>query len=428
MMCTATSLSADGDDDMRRQLQELQLQNKALQEQLRKQQDLIDSLSRKVGDIQEADRRRNQELEQLHADVKTTSEPEVKSSSFSLGKVSLGGEGGLGFFKSGKQGMYPKGDFLVDEARLFVEAPVWGEVYFFGEVNLMTREAENFSVQLGELYLDFESVSRLWDQPGMVNIRAGRMYTPFGEEYLSRYAIDNPLISHSLSDIWGVDEGLELYGKIGKFSYAFAVQNGGSALQDFTSDKSLAARLSYDPTPWLHTSVSAMRTGDLARGDLWSEIWFAGGWFVPFGSTNVSSFHANLVEGDVSVQLPHGHLKAFGGYVRYDDNDRPSSNQRDVYYYSVEGVHDIAGKLYGAVRFSQAFAENGFPMVGNGNMYTYAFSPLTDELWRLSLGLGYRWSKNLALKGEYSFERGTQINGIKRDQEDFFGVEAVFRF
>src|SRR5205814_3492728 len=145
---------------------------------------------------------------------------------------------------------------------LFVEAPVWDNVYFFSEINLMTRERSDLSVQLGELYLDFENVSRIWGRDRMLNVRAGRMDIPFGEEYLNRDAIDNPLISHSLSDFWGVDEGLELYGRVGKFSYVLAVQNGSvSAVRDFDADKAITCRLAFDPTRWLHLSVSGMRTG-----------------------------------------------------------------------------------------------------------------------------------------------------------------------
>src|SRR5437016_14557117 len=98
----------------------------------------------------------------------------------------------------------------------------------------MSREAQDLSLQLGEAYLDFENVSRLWNSDRMLNVRAGRMDIPFGEEYLNRDAIDNPLISHSLSDFWGVDEGLELYGRVGKFSYVLAVQDGSvSAVRCF---------------------------------------------------------------------------------------------------------------------------------------------------------------------------------------------------
>jgi hypothetical protein len=61
-------------------------------------------------------------------------------------------------------------------------------------------------------------------------------------------------------------------------------------------------------------------------------------------------------------------------------------------------------------------------------MGEYLFGVPTTELWRLSLGLGYRFSQNLVLKAEYSFERGRELNGEKRDHEDFFGFQAAFKF
>jgi hypothetical protein len=189
----------------------------------------------------------------------------------------------------------------------------------------------------------------------------------------------------------------------------------------------VSGRLSYDATPHLHFSVSGMRTGDLnAQQDSLSALWFSGGFFRPLGDGTL--FHANLVEGDAQWRLPHGHLSAFGGYIRYNDNDPTANNGRDVYYYSVEGAHDIAGKLYGAVRFSQIFAPHGFPIVGNGDMNAYLFGPLADRMWRLSMGLGYRWNEHFILKTEYTLERGKGIAGENRDHEDLFATEAVFGF
>jgi hypothetical protein len=391
---------------------------------------LIESLNRKVNNIEEANAQRSRELAHAQNEIKEAPPESRSSGAFGLGKLNISGEGGVAFFHSGSEGAFPNSEFRVDEAKLFVEAPIWENVYFFTELNLMTREANDLSLQLGELYLDFENISRLWDRDRMVNLRVGRMDTPFGEEYQTRDAIDNPLISHSLSDLWGVDEGIEAYGSIGKVSYAVAVQNGGaSGVRDFDADKSVAGRLSFDPVKWLHLSASGMRTGDLkAPGDYWSALYFGNGWFLPSGSTNTTKYHANLVEGDVELRLPHDRIKLFGGYIRYDDNDSTADNGRDIYYYSVEGVHSFSRKFYAGARFSQTFANKGFPIVGNGDMGEYLFGPLTKELWRLSLGLGYRWSENLLVKAEYSFERGKELDGEHRNNEDLFAVEAAFKF
>ena len=225
-----------------------------------------------------------------------------KPAGFNFGNVHLSGEGGAGFFETGSHGAFPNGEFRVDEAKLFVDAQVWGDVYAFAELNLASREEPDVILNLGELYVDVEDISKLWGRTGQLNARIGRLDIPFGEEYLTRDVIDNPLISRSLSDLWGVDEGVEVYGALGKFSYVLAVQNGGVPdTRDFNADKAVTGRLSYDPSPRLHFSLSGMRTGDLsAPKDVLSAEWFGCGFFRPLGGT---VFHANLVEADAAVAL-----------------------------------------------------------------------------------------------------------------------------
>jgi hypothetical protein len=424
-----SELRAEDSTETRQQLQQLQEQNQALQQQLLKQGALIESLSRQVNTLQQASEAKGSAAEPASAPQNLATEA-VDFSSAKLGKVKISGEGGAVFWDTGSEGMFPNSEFRLDEARLFVEAPAAENVYAYFELNLATREAPDVTLRLGEAYLEFED---LWPGLGgghVLNARLGRLYTPFGEEYQTRYAIDNPLISHSLSDLWAVDAGLELYGREGTVSYALAVQNGGiSDTRDFDGDKAVAGRVSWDPTSWLHVSASGMRTGDLdVKNDQLSAMWFGNGFFRSLGSSKTTKFHTVLAEGDIEWRLPHGHLRAFGGYIRYDDNDPTLNNQRDVYYYSIEGVHDVVGNLYAAVRFSQVFAPKGFPIVADGTFPDYFFNELTDQMWRLSLGAGYRYSRNVLLKAEYTLENGRTTDGEHRDHEDLFALEAAFRF
>ena len=411
------------DANLAQEVRELRAQNAALQKQLQKQGSLLDALTEKVKALEAA----NPDQETAAADEATPTK-----NGFNFGKVNLSGEGGMGFFNSGAEGFAPHSEFRVDEARLFVEAPIWNEVFFYGEADGATRENTDLDFELNELYLDFQDVSGLWGKDNQFNLRVGRMNIPFGEEYLTRYAIDNPLISHSVSDLWGADPGIEFYGTLGKFCYAVAVQNGSGAngVRDFDGDKSVAGRIGFDPARWLHFSVSGMRTGDLnAQNDKLSALWFGNGFFRSLGGTNsTTTFHANLVEGDVTARWSDGHVTAFGGYARYGDNDTAAHNARGAFYYSVEGVQQLPHKFYAAARFSGIMADQGFPIVGNGSFNNYFRNDLSTELWRLSLGLGYRFSDRLIVKAEYSLERGKEVNGDSRTAEDFFGTEAAFRF
>ena len=418
-------LHADDTADLKRQMDLLMQQNAALQQQVQQQKQTIEGLSHRVSAVEQTS---TQHDEYSKTEGKAASADPL-SGGFNLGKVNFSGEGGIGFFSSQEDGKYPNSEFRVNEARLFAEAPVWDDVYFYGELDLATPESDGINATVGELYIDFEDVSKLWGCDGMLNVRAGNLYIPFGEEYLTRYAIDNPLILNSLSDLWGVNPGVEIYGALGKFSYVAAVQNGGVNVPDYNSDKSVTVRLGYDPTPWLHVSVSGMRTGNLdANNDYLSALWFGNGWFRSIGSTNTTEFHADLVEGDVIVRLPHGQLKAYGGCARYGDNDPGVNNSRNIYYYCVEGVQDLTHKIYAAARFSEVFVNNGYPIPAEGNFNDYFYNELTSQIWRLQLGLGYRFSDRLVLKAEYAFEHGKTTTDGGRNDENFVGTEVAFKF
>jgi hypothetical protein len=172
-----------------------------------------------------------------------------------------------------------------------------------------------------------------------------------------------------------------------------------------------------------------MRTGALdAEADGVSELWLGPGLVYSLGSPNTTVFHANLLEGDIHLKFPHTTVKAAGGVLQYNDDDRSGNNRREMYYYHVEGVQTLHGGLYAAVRWSQVFAGKGFPIAGTGNVDDYAFAKLTKDMWLLSLGLGYRWSKQLVLKAEYSIERGHELDGTPRRMENLFAVTAAFAF
>lgn len=360
---------------------------------------------------------------------------EFESSSDPSKKILLSGEAGLAFFDTGPEGQFPNSEFRIDEAKLFVDASPGEDVYFYAELNLATRESTD-DYEIGELYADFENVSRFWGAEDVFNVRAGRMDIPFGEEYLVRDAIDNPLISHSLSDLWGVDEGVEVYGKFKKAQYVFAVQNGGiPKFRDFNSSKSLAGRFAFDCTPQIHLSVSALNTGALdVKEDVLSAMWFGNGFLRSLGSrTTTTEFRGKFFQGDGQIHGARGSVNAAAGILRYSDNDTTADNHRDVSYYQVGGTANLipeGQKLYAAGQCSRIDADKGFPLVGNGDIGEYFFTPgnLAQSLWRVSLGVGFHPHKNVLLKTEYTFERGKMLDGSERDEEDFFGAEAVLRF
>jgi hypothetical protein len=428
---------ADDTADLKKELEQMREQNHLMEQRLEKQQEMIDQLNHKFEAMLRPPRNGSAGVgaETSTMDVSAKATTDLKNeetgsgngSGFSVGNMKISGEGGVGFVETERNGYYPNAQFLVDEARLFLDAPLWKNVYFYGELNLRTQESENDGLDLGELYLEFEDLTPWKKEEDLLNVRLGQFYIPFGEEYQARYAIDDPLISHSLSDIWGLSAGLELFGSINKFSYAVAAQSGGiSLVEENEADKSIAGRFGYDPTSWLHFSASAMRTGDInATEDHVSALWFGGGLFQSIGSTQTSLFHDGLAELDGEVKWHGGSFKAAGGYADYNDNDPARSNYRNLYYYYGELVQGVTEKLYGAVRWSQIRAGKGYPVLGDNDN---DFSVPTTDLWRLSVGAGYRFNQHLLLKAEYLIEQGRLADGSLRNHENMFVVEGAFKF
>jgi hypothetical protein len=434
--CLLSAQGATSSDPVISQLIE---QNRQLQAQLEAQQKTIDVLTSRLDQLDHANAQQQQALQGLQARASATAPepaaepaPPVAAVSPAAEEIRLSGEAGLGWFNSGSAGAYPNGDFRVDEARIFLEAPVWKNVYAVSEVDLATREASDDGVYLGQFYADFENLSGAWGADDLVNARVGRFYVPFGEEYQTRTVMDDPLISHSLSDVWGFDEGFELYGHRGPLQYAVAMQNGGNnSLHDFNPDKSVAGRIGYDPTDWLHLSASAMRTGRLSvAGDQLSALWFANGFFRPIGpAASTTEFDSSLYELDGTAHWTGGDVKAAGGAVRFDDNNRAANDSRRLTYYYLEAVQHLSDPLYAAARFSHLSAPDGYPLAGQGAVGPFFFgNRLATQLTRLSFDLGYQFGPPLLFKVEYSPEWGRSLSGQDRNNEDLLATEIGMKF
>jgi hypothetical protein len=413
-------------------------QNRRLQEQVKEQQKTIQELKDRMDEIRKASERHERELQSLQARADAGPPERAVPVESHEHEVRVGGEAGLAFFHTGSDGQFPHGDFRVDDVKLTVEAPVWKNVYFYTALDLFGRESEDGSFELYELYVEFEGLGRAWGMPDALSLRAGRINTPFGEEYLFRSPMTNPLISHSLSDIWGPDEGVEIFGSFGSLQYIVAVLNGGDPQShDYNSDKAIVARVGWDPRNWLHLSVSAMRTGKLAtvspttqEGDGLSAIWFGNGFFRSLGpASRTNTFSVDLYEADAVVRWPGGHVSAALGEANYADSDPLVDNSRRLHYGYLEATQNLTDELYGAARYSAINAPDGYPIAGNGEIGDYFFGPeRTLALRRFTLGFGYRFGPPLVLKLEYSWEWGRMTNGESRNHEDFLGAEVGLKF
>jgi len=384
----------------------------------------------------------SERLERLESnESESRAQPEVRGY-IAERELHLTGEGAMGFYSTGDAGQHPNNEFLLDEARAYVEARVMPDTYFFAELNMMTREKSreknshrgNINMNIGELYVDFENVRQLFGGSGGPTFRVGRFEIPFGEEYMRRDAMKNPLVTHSLADFWGIDEGIELYGSVGAVSYLVALQNGGHAVgRDFESDKSITVRLGVDPTSNLHLGASYMTTGDLTNiqsrvdTDRLGELWFGNYWISDAGTAD-TVFSSSFWLGEGRVSLGNGHLAFLYGQGLYEDNGEGDTDI-EFDYYTLEVVQPFTEKAYGALRWSGIESDEGYYLVGLGNEdLNLEPDQKTTELQQLSLGLGYRLSESLILKGEYAWIRGDILEGGRRDDENMFTLQLAYKF
>jgi hypothetical protein len=122
-------------DTLKKEVDDLRAQNLQLQKQLQQQQEMIDQLGRKFSDFQKTNDAQASDVRELKAAAENAPAQPDKSKGFSFNNVVISGEGAVGFFETGKNGQFPNATFRVDEARLFVDAPIWDDVFFYGEVD-----------------------------------------------------------------------------------------------------------------------------------------------------------------------------------------------------------------------------------------------------------------------------------------------------
>lgn len=395
---------------------ELQEQNRLLRAQIQAQQRQLDELRGQVERLAEG-------REGSFGTQNSTSSPASDR------KLIVSGEVGAAWFAASQNGQYANKEFRIDDANIRLEASIAKNTYLFGEVQLVKREAPDENFRLGEFYFEFENVSGAWGGPDrLVNVRVGRVDIPFGEEYLYRDPLTNPLVTHSLSDIWGTDEGVEIFGEFGRSSYAVAVQNGSSkTMRDYNSDKSVTFRYGYDLTPRLRVSASAMRTGKLdSVREPMSEVWIGNNLFRNIGSTASTLHQAEIGELDSIYRWRGGHLMVAAGRARYRDNDPRADNTRHFTYYQAEAMQFLTREWYAAARFSTLTADRGYPLAGIGSFGRYFMGSLqTKEMERITLGAGYRFNRSLVLKFDYTFEDARLTTGAPRDTQMFSFESAI---
>src|SRR5688500_11380786 len=113
---TAPAIIGADSASLEDRLNALEAQNRRLQAELAEQKATVEHLKSRV------------------APASTSADLDLEvpnPSALKFGQLHISGEGGVAYFHTGSDGQYPGGSFRVDEAKLFVEAPLWESTYIF---------------------------------------------------------------------------------------------------------------------------------------------------------------------------------------------------------------------------------------------------------------------------------------------------------
>lgn len=293
----------------------------------------------------------------------------------------------------------------------------------------------------------------------------GRFQIPVGEGYLrfSRGASDNPLVTNPVSAPWFWDEGLRLYGgdREGRFGYVASISDGeepfGKAEADPDPDKQLTLKLWTRPRPWIQLSVSGLRSGALgsdgraASGAFWlGEAWarafgagsavpaFTNGVPVPDGPDELDGTW--FLGADAVLERP-GLGRLWLAYGHFDiDSSGPSLYDRSLQSWIAELVVEGAAVSPELLPFYLALRASGLGTYDDGEGYLLDFRSAATigynarSLESYSLGLGWRLTRHLTLRLEYTLQDWDLVRGVTEairraaDDADTIGIQMGASF
>lgn len=334
---------------------------------------------------------------------------------------SLSGFGAVEYLDSGRAGTRPFGGFAIRESSIFVRSTVWNDVSLFVElqVNRLAKDQDLF-VRTGEMHVEWRNVLKRWG-PGAVNLKAGRIDIPFGEDYLWQDAIDNPLISFAAAYPYGWDEGVVVFGRAKGLGWIAAVTDGTDerSIEDNRS-KAVNVKLFGRPASGVYVSASAMHTGRTSE----SGIEFGGSHIEPVGAGLPSSLGASpsrdltavLAQADASVRTgPRGQVAVSLGRALL--NDDVDGFDRALTWFSVEPRVTFRSTVYAIARYSEIGTYDdlrGYHLDGKTTAGGKVFGYDVTRLQRLSVGMGIRPNPRVLVKAEVGHDwfhlvRGSQF-------------------
>lgn len=357
--------------------------------------------------------------------------------------IELWGFGAIGAYQTGVDGNHENFGFDIKEATLFMEANVWSDIDFFIELqtNRLGDDSSKY-VRTGEVYIHGRNIN-VGDSS--VGVKFGRIDIPFGEEYLWQDAIDNPLITNSVSYPYGWDEGVLFYGNSTIWGYEddlnwiLSITDGTDKRSDEDhSDKAYNLKLYGDINKNNYLSLSVMHNGKAQK----SALEFAGSHFEPLGkgdneaiTRSDSSFvNATLAEINTKHQFQMNNLNGYLAltYGMAEQKDAIKQHNRSLKWLTIEPYLQLSTNWYSLLRYSEigtydnleGYHFDGKIFAGGNNDYGYD----VKRFQRLAFGIGWQPNPRVRAKFEIGkdwFELIDFTNKEPQNKRSFLGLEVA---
>ncbi len=311
---------------------------------------------------------------------------------------------------------------------LFLDAQLGSQIYFFAQSRLdrgFDPSDHGAQVRLDEYALRFTP----WDD-GRFNLQAGKFATVVGNWVPRHLSWENPFINAPLvyenitatSDkaapaspldfirsfeanakyefnpvIWGPSyaSGISISGRLGRFDYAAEMKNASlssrpeswSVTETGFDDPTFSGRVGFRPNQIWNFGLSAS-DGPYFRPEAEQTL--------PPGR-NIGDYREFVLGQDASFAWHHLQLWAEFYEARFEV---PRVGDADTFAYYFEAKYKFTPQLFGALRWNQQLFSN-IPDGAGGQVRW------SQDLWRIDVAAGYRFTSHIQLKLQYSFQQET---------------------
>jgi hypothetical protein len=329
---------------------------------------------------------------------------------------------------------------------LFLDAQFGSQIYFFAQSRLdrgFDPSDHGAQVRLDEYALRFTP----WDD-GRFNVQVGKFATVVGNWVPRHLSWENPFINAPLvyenvtairdkaapyspldfiygsyyykkyafnPVIWGPSyaSGISISGRLDRFDYAVEMKNASlssrpeswNVTENGFEHPTFSARVGFRPNEAWNFGLSASE-GPYFRREAEPML--------PPGR-DIGDYREFVLGQDISFAWHHLQLWAEFYEARFEV---PRVGNADTFAYYFEAKYKFTPQLFGALRWNQQL----FGDVSNGYG---GHVPWSQDLGRIDLAAGYRFTSHTQMKLQYSFQKET--TGA-RDDNHLFAAQLTVRF